>query len=95
MPQVTPTESDDRAASLLVSSGLAQESHSGFRRRPADLGRWVLLLAQAERAIGICARFSARLRSSRVPERLRFLASLPFDEMGKLLRRAVRTILAD
>ena len=37
----------------------------------------------------------ARLRSSRVPETLRFLASLPFNEMGKLLRREVRTILAD
>jgi acyl-coenzyme A synthetase/AMP-(fatty) acid ligase len=34
-----------------------------------------------------------RLRSSRVPERLVFRAQLPYNEMGKLLRRVVRAEL--
>lgn len=33
-----------------------------------------------------------RLRSSRVPERIRFVEALPYNEMGKLLRRNVRSI---
>lgn len=36
-----------------------------------------------------------RLRSSRVPEKIIFLEELPYNEMGKLLRRQVRTLLAD
>ena len=35
-----------------------------------------------------------RLRSSRVPEKIVFLDELPYNEMGKLLRREVRTLLA-
>jgi acyl-CoA synthetase (AMP-forming)/AMP-acid ligase II len=35
-----------------------------------------------------------RLRSSRVPERLEFRAALPYNEMGKVLRRVVRGELA-
>jgi len=34
-----------------------------------------------------------RLRSSRVPERIARVAGLPYNEMGKLLRREVRTLL--
>ena len=37
----------------------------------------------------------ARLRSSRVPEKIAFVAELPYNEMGKLLRREVKKILAD
>lgn len=37
----------------------------------------------------------ARLRSSRVPERIAFVAELPYNEMGKLLRRKVKEVLAD
>ncbi|HEX9159020.1 MAG TPA: AMP-binding protein [Rhizomicrobium sp.] len=33
-----------------------------------------------------------RLRSSRVPERIAFLDALPYNEMGKLLRREVRKL---
>ncbi|WP_226019187.1 class I adenylate-forming enzyme family protein [Novosphingobium sp. FKTRR1] len=36
----------------------------------------------------------ARLRSSRVPELVRFFPSLPYNEMGKLLRREVKKLLA-
>lgn len=36
----------------------------------------------------------ARLRSSRVPEVVRFLPCLPYNEMGKLLRREVKKLLA-
>ena len=36
----------------------------------------------------------ARLRSSRVPERIAFVSELPYNEMGKLLRREVKSILA-
>jgi long-chain acyl-CoA synthetase len=36
----------------------------------------------------------ARLRSSRVPERILFKEQLPYNEMGKVLRRAVRAELS-
>ncbi|HMO68030.1 MAG TPA: long-chain fatty acid--CoA ligase, partial [Novosphingobium sp.] len=36
----------------------------------------------------------ARLRSSRVPEKIAFVDELPYNEMGKLLRRKVKDILA-
>lgn len=36
-----------------------------------------------------------RLRSSRVPEKIAFVSELPYNEMGKLLRREVKKILAD
>ena len=36
----------------------------------------------------------ARLRSSRVPEKIVYLDELPYNEMGKLLRRKVKEILA-
>jgi len=37
----------------------------------------------------------SQLRSSRVPDRVLFVNELPYNEMGKLLRREVRTLLAD
>lgn len=37
----------------------------------------------------------SRLRSSRVPEKVVFVKELPYNEMGKLLRREVKKILAD
>jgi acyl-CoA synthetase (AMP-forming)/AMP-acid ligase II len=36
-----------------------------------------------------------RLRSSRVPEKIAFVKELPYNEMGKLLRREIKKILAD
>ena len=36
-----------------------------------------------------------RLRSSRVPDKVAFVPELPYNEMGKLLRREVKKILAD
>ncbi|MET1756726.1 AMP-binding protein [Novosphingobium sp. RD2P27] len=36
-----------------------------------------------------------RLRSSRVPEKVAFVTELPYNEMGKLLRRKVKELLAD
>ncbi len=36
----------------------------------------------------------ARLRSSRVPDRIAFVPELPYNEMGKLLRREVKALLA-
>jgi acyl-CoA synthetase (AMP-forming)/AMP-acid ligase II len=33
-----------------------------------------------------------RLRSSRIPERIVVLSALPYNEMGKLLRREVRKL---
>ncbi|MFA7588377.1 MAG: class I adenylate-forming enzyme family protein [Novosphingobium sp.] len=36
----------------------------------------------------------ARLRSSRVPDKVIFVGELPYNEMGKLLRREVKTLLA-
>ncbi len=37
----------------------------------------------------------ARLRSSRVPDKVLFVSELPYNEMGKLLRREVKVLLAD
>ena len=37
----------------------------------------------------------ARLRSSRVPEQILFVDALPYNEMGKLLRREVKKLFAD
>jgi acyl-CoA synthetase (AMP-forming)/AMP-acid ligase II len=37
----------------------------------------------------------SRLRSSRVPEKVIYVDELPYNEMGKLLRRKVKEILAD
>ncbi len=37
----------------------------------------------------------ARLRSSRVPDKILFVKELPYNEMGKLLRREVKKILAE
>jgi acyl-CoA synthetase (AMP-forming)/AMP-acid ligase II len=36
----------------------------------------------------------ARLRSSRVPEQILFAATLPYNEMGKLLRREIKAMFA-
>ncbi len=36
-----------------------------------------------------------RLRSSRVPEQVRIMEELPYNEMGKLLRRKVRELLQE
>jgi acyl-CoA synthetase (AMP-forming)/AMP-acid ligase II len=36
----------------------------------------------------------ARLRSSRVPDKILFVPELPYNEMGKLLRREVKVLLA-
>ncbi len=40
----------------------------------------------------LCALIKNRLRSSRVPERVLFVEALPYNEMGKLLRREVRKL---
>jgi len=40
----------------------------------------------------LCALIKDRLRSSRVPERVVVLHALPYNEMGKLLRREVRDL---
>jgi acyl-CoA synthetase (AMP-forming)/AMP-acid ligase II len=42
----------------------------------------------------LCEWVRARLRSSRVPQRVAFRAALPYNETGKLLRRVVRAELA-
>ena len=40
----------------------------------------------------ICSLIKDRLRSSRVPERIEVVAALPYNEMGKLLRREVKKL---
>lgn len=42
----------------------------------------------------LCRLVRERLRSSRVPEVIRFEPALPYNEMGKLLRREVRKLFA-
>ena len=41
----------------------------------------------------LCQLIKDRLRSSRVPEQIKILQALPYNEMGKLLRREVRNLL--
>jgi acyl-CoA synthetase (AMP-forming)/AMP-acid ligase II len=43
----------------------------------------------------LCALVKDRLRSSRVPERILLRDALPYNEMGKLLRREVRKLFQD
>ncbi|HEX7873462.1 MAG TPA: long-chain fatty acid--CoA ligase, partial [Sphingobium sp.] len=43
----------------------------------------------------LCALIRGRLRSSRVPEKTLFVAELPYNEMGKLLRREVKKLFAE
>lgn len=43
----------------------------------------------------LCTLIKDRLRSSRVPERIVFVDALPYNEMGKLLRREVRKLFED
>jgi acyl-CoA synthetase (AMP-forming)/AMP-acid ligase II len=42
----------------------------------------------------LCTLIRNRLRSSRVPERIAVMDALPYNEMGKLLRREVRALLS-
>lgn len=42
----------------------------------------------------LCELIRARLRSSRVPEKVLFVSELPYNEMGKLLRREVKKLFA-
>jgi acyl-CoA synthetase (AMP-forming)/AMP-acid ligase II len=43
----------------------------------------------------LCALIKDRLRSSRVPEQIKIVDILPYNEMGKLLRREVRKLFQD
>jgi acyl-CoA synthetase (AMP-forming)/AMP-acid ligase II len=43
----------------------------------------------------LCEIVRKRLRSSRVPERILWVDALPYNEMGKLLRREVKKLFAD
>jgi len=49
----------------------------------------------APSATEICELIRKKLRSSRVPERVAVVDELPYNEMGKLLRREVRRMLAE
>ena len=49
--------------------------------------------APSEQAL--CELIRDRLRSSRVPEKVLFVDELPYNEMGKLLRREVKKLFAD
>ena len=70
MPQVTPAESDDNAASFSFPAVERKKITAAFDggRLTSDGG--VLLLAQAERAMGICARLSACIADPRDPMRV-------------------------
>jgi acyl-CoA synthetase (AMP-forming)/AMP-acid ligase II len=50
----------------------------------------VLCAGSAVSAEALQALVRARLRSSRVPQLVRFVDALPYNETGKLLRRVVR-----
>jgi acyl-coenzyme A synthetase/AMP-(fatty) acid ligase len=58
--------------------GAAVVLRAGARVASAELQQWV----------------RERLRSSRVPERIRIVSELPYNEMGKVLRRVVRAEMA-
>ncbi|HTH29611.1 MAG TPA: fatty acid--CoA ligase family protein [Sphingobium sp.] len=50
---------------------------------------------QAPSEQALCELIRDRLRSSRVPEKVLFVDELPYNEMGKLLRREVKKLFAD
>jgi acyl-CoA synthetase (AMP-forming)/AMP-acid ligase II len=50
---------------------------------------------KAPSAEEVCALIRSKLRSSRAPERVAVVDVLPYNEMGKLLRREVRRMLQD
>lgn len=54
----------------------------------------VLKAGAAVPAEELQAHVKARLRSSRVPQRIEFRAALPYNDLGKLLRRVLRQELA-
>jgi long-chain acyl-CoA synthetase len=59
------------------------------------VGAAVVLKAGAKAEAAVLQQWvRERLRSSRVPERISFVSELPYNEMGKVLRRVVRADLA-
>lgn len=70
MPQTTPTANDDSASPILFPAVARKKVTSAFDggRLTSDGG--VLLLAQVERAIGICARLAGCIADRRDPARV-------------------------
>jgi long-chain acyl-CoA synthetase len=59
------------------------------------VGAAVVLRAGAQLEVQVLQQWvRERLRSSRVPERISFVSALPYNEMGKVLRRVVRADMA-
>ena len=75
MPQATPAESDNNAASFSFSTVSRKKVTAAFDGGLITSDGGVLLLAQAERAMGICARLAACIADPRDP--LRVVHALP------------------
>ena len=75
MPQATPAKSDDNAASFSFPAASRKKVTAAFDGGRITSDGGVLLLAQAERAMGICARLAACIADPRDP--LRVVHALP------------------
>ena len=75
MPQVTPADSDDNAASFSFPAVSRKKVTAAFDGGRITSDGGVLLLAQAERAMGICAQLAACIADPRDP--LRVVHALP------------------
>ncbi len=75
MPQTTPADRDDNAASFSFPAVSRKKVTAAFDGGRITSDGGVLLLAQAERAMGICAQLAACIADPRDP--LRVVHALP------------------
>lgn len=90
---ISPREIEDI---LLTHPGIADAVAVGVPSAEWGEAVGVAIIVRPDHAIPgddeLRTLIKARLRSSRVPEQIRIVATLPYNEMGKLLRREVRTL---
>ena len=92
---ISPGEIERRCSAHPVVCG-----GGGGRRAGRGMGRGVVVAVVVDRAAsvdrcGAAEWVRARLRSTKTPEQIQFRAELPYSETGKLLRRQLKSELAN
>ena len=98
MPPDIPTDTAATWSRIGVAPMIGEpscEERGRLRFFAFYVGNGTLFLPRAPGEDELKQLVRARLRSSRVPEKIAFVTELPYNEMGKLLRREVKKILAD